>query len=274
MTSVQHPTWIHDPNDARIEAYRDVRERDLVGRQGFIAEGRVVIEPLLASPRFRPLSLLVLENRLSGLSSLLERVPADVPVYLADRATFDGVAGFPVHRGFLAHGEALADPEAETRLNDIAAAGGTVVVAVGIANHDNIGAIFRNAAAFGASAVLVDSTSCDPLYRKSIRVSAGSVFTVPYQRVASAEAALDRLVDAGFRCLALSPGAEAGLAPLDQAGPCALFLGAEGPGLPPALTARMSAIRIPMVPGFDSINVATAAAVALHRLYSRPAPAD
>ncbi|GGD09890.1 TrmH family RNA methyltransferase [Aureimonas glaciei] len=274
MTSTEIPIRIHDLEDSRIDAYRDVRERDLVGRKGFIAEGRVVIEPLLASRRFRPLSLLVLENRLAGLAPLLARVPAGVPTYLADRATFDGIAGFSVHRGLLAHGEALADPDEALRLPAIAAAGGTVVVAVGIANHDNIGAIFRNAAAFGADAVLIDETSCDPLYRKAIRVSAGSVFTVPYERVGAADDALARLLDAGFRCLALSPGAAAGLAPLDQPGPAALFLGAEGPGLPAELAARMSAIRIPMVPGFDSINVATAAAVALHRLYSRRPPAD
>ena len=264
---------IDDPGDPRIAAYRDVRERDLVGRRGFIAEGKVVIEPLLAASRFRPLSLLVLENRLAGLSSVLARVPPHVPIYVANRATFDGVAGFPVHRGFLAHGEALPDLDAADRLSRIAAAGGTVVVAVGIANHDNIGAIFRNATAFGADAILIDTTSCDPLYRKAIRVSAGSVFAVPYERVGSATEALDRLMRAGFRCLALTPAAGDGLAPLDLPGPAALFLGAEGPGLPSELLDRMSGIRIAMVAGFDSINVATAAAIALHRLHLRRAPA-
>ncbi|BDA83254.1 RNA methyltransferase [Aureimonas sp. SA4125] len=268
------PIPIIDPQDARLAAYRDVRERDLVGRQGFIAEGRVVIEPLLASPRFRPLSLLVLENRLAGLAPVLARVPDNVPVYVADRQTFDGVAGFPVHRGFLAHGEVLADPMAATRLQAIASAGGTVVVAIAIANHDNIGAIFRNAAAFGADAILLDATSCDPLYRKAIRVSAGSVFAMPYARLGAAEGILGELLGLGFRCFALAPGASEGLAPLDRPGPSALFLGAEGPGLPPQLTAQMRSIAIPMVPGFDSINVATAAAIALQRLYSRCAAAD
>ena len=265
---------IADPADPRIGVFRDVRERDLVGRQGFIAEGTVVIGQLIAAARFAPTSLLVLENRLAGLEPLLAGLPADVPIYVADRATFDGIAGFPVHRGVLAHGE-MRVPDAsedDRALRQLAAAGGCVVVAVGIANHDNIGAIFRNAAAFGVGMVLVDETSCDPLYRKAIRVSVGSVFTVPYRRVSSGADALAQLTAAGFQCLALSPAGDADVAGLERPGPVALFLGAEGEGLSPRLMAGMRTVRIAMAPGFDSLNVATNAAIVLHRIYSgRPA---
>lgn len=261
---------ITDPQDPRIAAFRDVRERDLVGRNGFIAEGTVVIGQLIASTRFAPTSLLVLENRLAGLEPLLADLPASTPVHVTDRATFDGIAGFPVHRGVLAFGEARLPDSAEDdrALRQLAAEGGCVVVAVGIANHDNIGAIFRNAAAFGVGMVLVDETSCDPLYRKAIRVSVGSVFTVPYRRVRSGSDALAQLTAAGFRCLALSPGGTSGVEALERPGAAALFLGAEGEGLPVDLMQAMETVRIDMAPGFDSLNVATSAAIALQRIYS------
>ena len=261
---------ITDPQDPRIAVFRDVRERDLVGRNGFIAEGTVVIGQLIASTRFAPTSLLVLENRLAGIESLLAALTVETPVHVTDRATFDGIAGFPVHRGVLAHGE-LRLPDAaddDRALQRLAAEGGCVVVAVGIANHDNIGAIFRNAAAFGAGMILVDDMSCDPLYRKAIRVSVGSVFTVPYRRVRSGAEAASKLAAAGFRCLALSPGGSLGAEALERSGATALFLGAEGDGLPAALMLAMETVRIPMAPGFDSLNVATSAAIALHRIYS------
>ncbi|MBC8130527.1 MAG: RNA methyltransferase [Rhizobiaceae bacterium] len=259
---------ICDPDDPRIAAFRDIRERDLVGRRGFIAEGTVVVDQLLRAERFRAVGLLLLENRLGGLSGLLAKVPRETPVYVADRATYNAVAGFPVHRGVMAAGEATEYAGSTAgRLHAIAEDGGTVLVAVGIANHDNIGALFRNAAAFGVGMVLVDETSCDPLYRKALRVSVGSVLAVPYARVASGEEAVRRLEEAGFRCLALSPGASDGAAALDRGGATALFLGAEGPGLPAALLGRMASVAIAMAPGFDSLNVATAAAIALHRLF-------
>jgi tRNA G18 (ribose-2'-O)-methylase SpoU len=266
----ERTTRITNSADPRIAAFRDVRERDLVGRDGFIAEGSVVIEQLIAARRFAPTSLLVLENRLAGLEAILGRLPPSVPVHVTTRAVFDEIAGFPVHRGVLAHGE-LRLPDAEEddlALRRLAQQGGCVVVAVGIANHDNIGAIFRNAAAFGVGMVLVDASSCDPLYRKAIRVSVGSVFTVPYRRVASGGGAAAQLKAAGFRCVALSPSGTVAAAHLSRPGATALFLGAEGEGLPVELMAEMETVRIDMAPGFDSLNVATAAAIALHRIYS------
>lgn len=261
-------------SDERIAAFRDIRERDLVGRSGFIAEGTVVVEQLLRSARFEPKSLLVLENRLAGIAPLVALLPADVPLYVADGKTFDAIAGFPVHRGVMAYGmarAATAATSAEVLVGEAAAAGGTIVVAVGIANHDNIGAIFRNAAAFGASLVLLDASCCDPLYRKALRVSVGSVLTVPFARVPTAEAALALLEACGVRCLALSPSGQEELEAMERRGPSALFLGTEGRGLPEPLMARMTTVRIAMAEGFDSLNVATSAAIALQRRFSAQA---
>ncbi|KAB0682524.1 TrmH family RNA methyltransferase [Aureimonas leprariae] len=261
---------IADPDDPRVAAFRGIRERDLVRGGAFVAEGTVVVGQLAASPFFVPKQLLVLRNRLNGIADLLDHLPDDMPVFVAERPVIDAVAGFAMHRGVLAVGEARAVPRLPLpeRLAALAAEGRTVVAAVGIANHDNIGGIFRNAAAFAAGMVLVDETSCDPLYRKAIRVSAGAVLSVPFERV-RAERLPDLLREAGFRAVALSPGGTLDLAALDAVRePVALVLGAEGPGLPPSLMARMETLRIDMAPGFDSLNVATSAAIALQRLYS------
>ena len=264
---------IDDPDDPRIAVFRNIRERDLVGRSGFIAEGAVVLDLLLVSQRFRPTALLILRNRLDGLRERLGRLDRSVPVYTVERDCFDAIAGFPVHRGILAHGEAVAElPGASTLLAQAIGARRPVVVAVGIANHDNLGALFRNAAAFGVGAVLLDRTSCHPLYRKALRVSVGSVLTLPWTRGGTAGDLLDAVLGAGFRPLALSPAGEdvvAALATTTDPRPVALFVGAEGPGLPIDLMDRMEVTRIEMAAGLDSLNVATSAAIVLHRLYQQ-----
>ncbi|KQT54316.1 hypothetical protein ASG43_01515 [Aureimonas sp. Leaf454] len=262
---------VEQPTDDRIEAFRDIRERDLAGRGGLIAEGTVVVEQLLRSPFFEANALLILQNRLAGLEDLLAGVPPSVPVYVADRGVMDAIAGFAIHRGVLAHGrvrEAKACPLGEA-LAALARRGAPVVVAVGIANHDNMGAIFRNAAAFGAGIVLVDATSCNPLYRKAIRVSAGGIFTVPFERFDDPLAIAGMLTAAGFECLALTPGSEQGISDIETDRPVALFLGAEGPGLPNAVIERLRTARIEMDGGYDSLNVATAGAIALHHFTRR-----
>ena len=140
-----------------------------------------------------------------------------------------------------------------------------VLALFGIANHDNMGGLFRNAAAFGVDAVLLDETSCDPLYRKAIRTSVGAALKVPFARL-TGEEPLELLHRAGFTALALSPqGAEpvAGLRRPDRA---AVLLGAEGEGLPENLLRRARGLAIPMTPGWDSLNVAAASAIILHEL--------
>lgn len=261
------PIAITDPLDPRIEPFRDVRERDLVRDGGFIAEGTVVLDQLLRSSRFRPTALLILRNRLAGLAPRLEGLAPDVPVYVAERGTFDAIAGFPVHRGVLAHAvrEGSAEP---LDLRRLAASHALIVAAVGISNHDNLGALFRNAAAFGAAAVLLDETSCDPLYRKAIRVSVGAVMTVPWVRAGTGQAMIEALSGAGFECFGLSPHADRTLSGWRPNGATALVLGTEGEGLPAGLRRRLSGLRIEIVPDFDSLNVATAAAIAMHHVYA------
>lgn len=257
---------IDDPEDPRIAAYRDIRERDLVGRQGlFIAEGSVVLQALATSNQFEAESVLVLENRVSGLAVQLEIFAKSIPIYVANRHCIDRVAGFPMHRGVLAIGRRRAEQTTEALLVKIDLHA-LVVVCIGISNHDNIGAIFRNAAAFGASAVLCDATCCDPLYRKAIRVSVGAVLKVPFARFDDSTALVEELSQRDFQQIALSPSGTTELKNIHRAPRTAIFLGAEGPGLPTRLINRMTSARIQMAPDFDSLNVAAASAIALHCL--------
>jgi len=191
--------------------------------------------------------------------------PGHAPVFVASKPVLDEIAGFHLHRGLLAHG--LRGPLPDWR--DLMPAPGKrarIVVLMGLANHDNVGGVFRNAAAFGADAVLLDPVSCDPLYRKAIRVSVGGSLTVPFARFEDPAALVDGLRAASIEPLALAlNGSEtlAGLTPPERA---AIFLGAEGPGLPEDVVARMTGVRIPMAAGFDSLNVATTSGIVLHHL--------
>jgi tRNA G18 (ribose-2'-O)-methylase SpoU len=140
-------------------------------------------------------------------------------------------------------------------------------VLVGLANHDNVGAIFRNAAAFGADAVLLDGTSCDPLYRKAIRVSVGAALKVPFVRGGDAAQIFEAVRRHGFEPVALSPAGAEDIRSIGRAQRVALVLGTEGPGLPAALLGSLRTARIAMAPGFDSLNVAAASAIALHEMF-------
>ena len=260
------PIAIDDPSDPRIAAYRAIRERDLVGREGlFIAEGEVVVRVLLERSLHRPVSLLVAEKRVAAIAGLTAGLPADVPVYSASQAVMDEVAGFPMHRGILAVGRRSPTRDAGSLLAG-AGSRATVVVLHGIANHDNMGGIFRNAAAFGARAVILDSDCCDPLYRKAIRVSVGAALTVPFARLERGQDALALPSAHGFTALALTPGGAATLAELERLDRVAILLGAEGAGLPEAVLARTRTVRIPMAGDLDSLNVATASGIVLHHL--------
>jgi tRNA G18 (ribose-2'-O)-methylase SpoU len=258
---------IDDPADPRIAAYGAVRERDLVGRgDGFIAEGEVVLRVLLGpGARANAASLLVAENRLARLVPLLDHVAADVPVYAARQAVMDAIVGFHIHRGILAHGLRPADPGAAALLA-AAPPRALALALIGVANHDNMGGLMRNAAAFGADAVLLDPTCCDPLYRKAIRVSVGAALKVPFARLRPGEDLVAALEAGGFAPLALTPGAPERLADMARPARAALLLGAEGPGLPADVLARARQVSIPMAAGWDSLNVAAASAVALHEL--------
>jgi tRNA G18 (ribose-2'-O)-methylase SpoU len=264
---------ITDPDDPRIAAFRAVRERDLVGREGrFIAEGEVVLRGLIGS-RHRPLALLIDDKRLAKLEPLIGQLPPDVPVYGAGQDVIDAIAGFHLHRGILALGERAPDQGAAALLNQLPARA-LVMVLMGIANHDNMGGLFRNAAAFGVGAILLDSDSCDPLYRKAIRVSVGAALSVPFARFAKNKDVLDLLEREGFVPFALSPQGESALPDVVRPPRAALLFGAEGAGLPDHVMARAKTVRIPMATGFDSLNVATAAGIVLHLFASQAGCGD
>ena len=259
---------IADPADPRLAPYLQVRERDLIGRRGeFIAEGEVVLRVLLGGgARCQASSLLVAQNRLARLEPLLEGLAA--PVYVAGQAVMDAVVGFHIHRGLLAHGVRPPDLGVEALLASLPRRA-LVVALFGVSNHDNMGGVFRNAAAFGADAVLLDGACCDPLYRKAIRVSVGATLKVPFARIGADEDALTLLDHADFEAVALSPGAAEPLTAVARADRIALLLGAEGPGLPDAVLARARPVGIAMAPGWDSLNVAAASAVVLHHFAAR-----
>ena len=268
------PIFISDPRDPRIAAFRDIRERDLTGRQGlFVAEGAVVLRVLAsAASRCRARSVLLAENRVEALADVLAALAEDVPIHVASQAVLDGVAGFALHRGILALGERpdalpLDAVLAGLRPDDV------FLAACGIGNHDNMGGLFRNAAAFGARAVLLDDRCCDPFYRKAIRVSVGAALRQPFVEGLNETAMVERLLDAGVEVLALTPSASERLADVRTKGPTAVLLGAEGPGLSPSLIARCRPVGIPMAGGFDSLNVAATGAVALHHLAMQSAGA-
>ncbi len=254
---------VTDPADPRLVDYGSLR--DPAGRVAyeraagvFVVEGVFAIERLLASA-YQVRSLLVTPPMRDRLP--LDGVAADV--YVADRDVLATIAGFDLHRGALAVATrpALADPAA------VVASARTVLFLERLNDHENVGVLFRVARALGADAVLLDPETCDPLYRRAVRVSLGHVLHVPFARVASVGDGLDLLHRSGFATYALTPAADADdLTDVAPAERTALLLGAEGPGLRPETVARADRrVRIPMRPDVDSLNVATAAAIALHR---------
>ena len=260
------PIPIDDPEDPRVAPYRHVRERDLVGRQGlFIAEGQVVLRLLARAPGMETVSVLLAEKRVAALADALAPLDPQVPVYAASQGVIDAIAGFPLHRGILALGRRRSTPTADALLGALPPRA-LVVGLHGIANHDNMGALFRNAAAFGADAALLDSTCCDPLYRKAIRVSVGAALTTPFARLAPDADMVGAMAAHGVTPLALSPAGRTPLTDLRRPVRAGLILGAEGPGLPEDLLARATSVSIPMAAGFDSLNVAVAAGIVLHHL--------
>ena len=144
-----------------------------------------------------------------------------------------------------------------------------VLVGCGISNHDNIGSMFRNAAAFGADAVLLDESCCDPLYRKALRVSVGSILTLPYCRQGSGVELLAALAARGFAIWSLSPRGTVDIRDVPASERTALVVGTERDGLPQSIHSAFGSVRIPQAPGLDSLNVATASGIALFEMAAR-----
>lgn len=256
---------VEDAEDPRLAPYVSIRERDLTGRNDgrFIVEGKVTLAILATRSRFEIESVFIGETRQEPLADTLEALPRQVPVYVAPQHIMDTVAGFPIHRGVLACAHKGIPLGIESFLGSE-----TLLVLNGISNHDNVGAAFRNAAAFGAGGVILDQTCCDPLYRKSIRVSAGSALWLPFCHAGSGEDHVAALETAGYDIWAMTPRSGAALiSEMPVSGKTAVLLGAEGPGLPGALIDAACPVSIPMSPGFDSINIATAGAIALSRIF-------
>lgn len=270
---VSEPIAVDEPGDLRLADYvgltdAELRRRVEHGGGGglFIAEGERVIRELLRSP-YPVRSVLVTPARHARLRG--ELVLVDAPVYVAAPAVMHAVTGFAIHRGAVASAGRLPLPDASV----IVAGARRIAVLEGLNDHENLGALFRNAAALGVEAVLLDPSCADPLYRRSVRVSMGHVLRVPFTRLSSWPGGLIDLSAMGFEVVALTPrpGAEP-VSVLDGTRrPLALVIGAEGPGLSAAaLAASPRWVRVPMSPDVDSLNVATAAAIAFHRAWPVP----
>lgn len=258
---------VTDPADPRLAPFMNVRDRDLRQAHGdaFIAEGESVLAVFLSKgSRFRPEALLIAGNRVE--TALAWSPPDDLPIFVAEQDLMDAIVGFPIHRGLLGLGRRGTPPPLSSLIADRPP---VVVGLVGIANHDNMGGIFRNAAAFGAGAMILDATCCDPLYRKAIRVSVGGALKVPFARLEAGASVAATLTASGYRTLALSPRGTMRLDEVPTDRPLALLLGAEGPGLPDVEMANAETVRIDMASGFDSLNVATTSGIALYELTRR-----
>ena len=257
------PVTVDDPSDPRLADYVGLSDAAL-RREGttFIAEGELVIRQLLRSP-YPVRSVLVTPARWAALESVLAGV--DAPVYVASLDVMRAVAGFNIHRGAVASATRLPLPDPLSLL----APARRVAVLEGLNDHENLGVLFRSAAAFGIDAVLLDPTCADPLYRRAVRVSLGHVLQVPFTRLSPWPSALAMVRDAGFNLVALTPRPAALPVSVLEASAndkVALLLGAEGPGLSPvALSMADRWVRIPIDPDVDSLNVGTAAAIAFHR---------
>lgn len=252
---------VTDPEDPRISDYRALTDVALRTQWEpphglFIAEGELVLRRALRAG-YAPRSFLVDRKRVATMADL-----GGAPIYAAEPEVLQRVTGFHVHRGVLAsfHRRALPEPEA------VLATATRVVICEDLNNHTNLGAVFRAAAGLGIDGVLLSPSCADPLYRRSVRVSMGEVFAVPYARLAPWPSALEEVRRAGFSLLALTPAVDAvplqSLSTEHRVRP-ALLLGAEGAGLSrAALAASEVRVAIPMRRGVDSLNVAAAAAVA------------
>lgn len=251
--------------DPALEPYRDMQERDLVGRRRLlVAEGEVVLRGLLAAAgrgTHVVHSVLVSEKQAIRLDALLQNAPN---VLVASNATLEATIGFQLHRGILALA-ARIDPPTLAELLDMPGPR-TLAGLFGISNHDNVGGIFRNLAAFGCDGALLDSASCDPHYRKAIRVSVGGVLRVPFVRTGTDVELVAALAAAGYEILALTPAGATALGAVQPSPRRAILFGAEGSGLAPAVLAQSHGVRLDMAAGFDSLNVATTSGIALYAL--------
>ena len=259
---------IEDADDPRIAEFQAVRDRDLTGRGGrFIAEGTVVLRMLAQAHRaksgFVAEKLLLLENRVSGLEDILGRFPDDVPVYVASSAVLDRIVGFHLHRGVLAIGRRAEEPSIADLLQNLPEKA-LVVAAFGISNHDNIGSIFRNAAAFGADAVITTARHSPRETGVMAKSASGALDLVPMIEVRNLGDALEKLKGRGMLVLGFDSESELQLKPRTDNKPMAIVMGAEGKGLRQRTRELCDeVVKLDMPGPIKSLNVSNAAAIAL-----------
>jgi tRNA G18 (ribose-2'-O)-methylase SpoU len=280
---------ITDPADPRVDAYRAQKDAWLRARHResggpaagdatgtgydgglFMAEGALVLRQL-AESRYQAESLLVIEARLTGIEPELKRLADETPVYAVSREIMEQICGFDMHRGILCAARRGIDRTAE----EVMDAAAVLVVLEDLSNHDNVGGIFRSAAALAGPdrvGVLLSPRCCDPLYRKAIRVSMGWALRVPFATIDPWPQGIARLHERGWTTLAMTPGE--GSVPIGQIerepgtiAKRAILIGAEGPGLSDAtLAVATRKVRIPIHPAVDSLNAMVSASIAIERL--------
>lgn len=269
-------TPIEAIDDHRVREYVGLTDAELRrgvegtgGRDGqglFIVEGVLAINVLLARRGWALRSVLVTEKKLAELDAA-SLTATGAPVYVADQRVLNAVVGFDLHRGAVA----AVDRPSDLGVAGVVEPATTLVMIEGLNDQENLGVIFRNAAALGADGVLLSPNCCDPLYRRTVRVSMGHVLTVPFARTGPWPEAVTSVGGAGFTTVALTPDPTA--APIEELGTLgdkvAVLLGSEGPGLTEgAMAAAHQRARIAMRLGVDSLNVSNAAAIAFHRLFA------
>jgi len=263
---------IAGPDDPRVAPYRSVSEPELLRAHGlFVAEGRLVVQRVIESGRFHVRSVLVNDAAWRALEPACRGMASDVDVYLGSPRDFEDLTGYDVHRGCLA----LVERPEPILLDAILPSARFVVVLEQVTNADNVGGVFRNAGAFGADAVLLSPGTCDPLYRKAIRTSMAATLRVPFARLdhesGSWADALADLRQRGFSLVAITPREPADdleqFASQTKHSRLAVLFGTEGAGVSSeAESAADYRVRIPIVDGIDSLNLAVASGIVLYRL--------
>ena len=255
-------------DDPRVAEYRSIRDADLLRARGmFVAEGRLVVARLVALRRYRIRSLLLSDAALTALRQVVDSITDQVAVYVCDTPAFLGLTGLNIHRGCLALAERGAAPD----ILELTSGARTMVVLEGIANPDNVGGVFRCAAAFGVDAVVLSPSCSDPLYRKAIRTSMAATLSVPFTRMTEWPRGLNDLRAQGIVIAALTVRRSElcldDVAAMPRPARLALLLGSEGIGLSDeALDVADLCVRIPIAEAVDSLNVSVAAGIALSRL--------
>ena len=266
---------IDDPEDSRLDAFRELRDADLRGaRSLFTVESERVLRRFLESG-WPAESVLLEEDVHTRLEEVIDTLNPSIPVYVTANGSLDAVSGYGFHRGALALGRRVPDRPAHLRLEGPRTQPiSTLLAADGVAHVDNMGSLFRNAACLGATGILLGPGCADPLFRKTVRISSGHVFKVPWEQTEDLHGTLSDLkARHGFHIIGLELSEESrNIESMTSASRTVLIVGSEGDGL--SLATRTLCDEIVHIPGAeganqDSLNVAVASAIGLHELGRR-----